>query len=247
MIDPQKILLTFFLILSMKGYSQEKILVGFQLGPNIGYPKGSGESSGIYNGVEGVWGINMTLINKHGILLETGRFKTAINYSTNIQDPDHLLFSNTVRAVQIPLRLQKRINIRKNKIFISPSIGFSYLYKIRATSSEEGNITYAVNSNTVYYSQTSWLLNRNGFLLETGAKVEFVVLKHFILNIASYYSYGLRSLAQSTISWNQPASGMSGEEKVVTKGNNLQFFLGFSYIIYDKQRKSDSRIHKKEI
>jgi hypothetical protein len=233
-----KILLFLFLTLSLRVHGQEKILVGFQLGPNFGYPKGSDYNGGIYNGMEGVWGINMALVNKNGIVLETGRYKSMIDYGTDIRISGHSrAFGNNIRGTQIPLRLQKRINIIKDKIFFSPSIGLSYLYHIHPSIGNlHGSIIYGANGDTVYYSMSPQSLHKNGFLAETGAKVEFIILKYVALNISCYYSYGLHSLEETNLSYNIPAINESGKKTIITRGNNLQFFIGLSSCIYDKQR-----------
>jgi hypothetical protein len=233
MIKPAKILLILFFAFSVKAHSQ-KVLVGFQLGPNSGYPKGN---------IEGVWGINLAFVNKNGIILEIGRYKSAIGYGGTTLNGNTIFLGNTINSAQIPVRLQKRINILKNKIFINPSAGLSYLYHVDSHVSY-GHAYTAYPGDTTFYSFSNQSLHKNGFLAEAGAKVEFIILKYLSLNFACYYSRGFYSLAQTTYTYNEPSVNKSGEEKITSKGNNLQFFAGLSYTIYDKQR-WDTKIHKK--
>ena len=64
-------------------------------------------------------------------------------------------------------------------------------------------------------------------MVETRAKVEFIILKYVSLNIACYYSYGLYSLAETTIFYNVPAINESGEGKNITRGNTYNFLSAF--------------------
>src|SRR5436190_24366823 len=86
--NPFKIFISVLLILlSSKSFCQEKLTIGFQLGPTKGFPSYS-DDGGIYNAVGGSFGVSVIFWERNNFLLETGYYKYQIGYVKKIDVPN---------------------------------------------------------------------------------------------------------------------------------------------------------------
>jgi hypothetical protein len=148
-------------------------------------------------------------------------FKTSSGYGSG----------NAINAWFIPLRLGSRINVARQRIYLTPVIGY-----ILAINSDYGYGDGASGGfeiderDTVSYNVFSKLSLRRTFpLLQTGLGVEFLIGRSAQVSFSANYFTGFRNVIEQDIQYVH--NGSSSTAKGLSKGDMLSFILGVRYQI----------------
>ncbi len=98
--------------------------------------------------------------------------------------------NSAVSALCFPLRLHTKINLYKNKLFLSPVVGVTY-GRI-PTSFSNGGSYVKISSGTdslTFLSYSGYGINPNFFLIQAGLSIDIIFKNNSFLSVfSSYYS-----------------------------------------------------------
>jgi hypothetical protein len=175
------------------------------------------------------------LVEKNNFIVETGFYQSSISFGQNINMGGIQNAVNfSYKGPLIPLRFQRRINLVKNKLFISPSLGVSWM---NVTKTRDLNHFNIISSNdTLHYKREASDINKNFILGEAGVKFEVFISMSFIIDFCTYYSIGFVKAFQINYSY-FINSGSPSYGTLTSYGNNLQFFIGVKYRLISIERR----------
>lgn len=136
-----------------------------------------------------------------------------------------------VRFWSIPLKLYTKINIHKNKVFLSPVIGVSFCYSPDNYGSGEMNGQYKSNTDSVTFYSYSYYGNVGGFiLLQSGLSLDFVYKNGSFFSVFANYMAGTTKIFETNITYryNNEAWANGG---AFSKGSYCEIGISYKYPI----------------
>ena len=226
------------------GFGQVGIYLGLEGGDKFDLLKVNDEKGYIKtdmdHGSNLQYGFNVMFDIQNKFLLETGIYKNTFSESFYFEFPkakimEPSLYNSAFVSWNIPLRMKKRFNILKEKLFVTPFIGCSVstnLYKGLLNNLEDtltsGTFTNATDS--VFYSMKSYKLNKFHLLIESGFSIDFLLFQKIYLQLITGYNIGLKNYYRIDVLYEMndiPAT--SGT--VYSKGNSIYFLMGLKFPI----------------
>jgi hypothetical protein len=148
--------------------------------------------------------------------------------------------SNTIDATIIPLRVGKKFNLIKQKLFLTPIVGYArcinadYGYDDPPGSgpSSTGKDPLT-NGQSVSYTETEHTsFSKTYPLIQTGVSVELIFLKSAMFFLSVNYYSGVRKVIQEDIVYS--AENLTPQTATaVSKGQMLAIGCGLKYAIND--------------
>ncbi|MBX9851151.1 MAG: hypothetical protein K2X86_05265 [Cytophagaceae bacterium] len=244
----REIILIIFTCFSVEALAQRQIFIGFELGPTLGYPRYRESQYGNLNTIGGSWGLNVSAKVKNNFFFESGIYKYNFGYESNEQFYNQeVSIGGSIKGWSLPIRLQNKFHLKKNKIFITPSLGLLLINNLGSPIISKRQIIDSTSGSidTISYTQTYIKLKKTMPLFESGVNIEFLIVKSFILDLSLYYSLGFSSVSQSELTYQINNGVKQVYPKIVTSnGNNLQLFIGLKYPIKDIDRRVERYKHK---
>ncbi|NOZ45801.1 MAG: hypothetical protein GXO79_03365 [Chlorobi bacterium] len=245
-----------FISLSTSVFAQNKTYIGFDFGykGDIYQFADYGNSLTAYPIPGSVYGFNLGQELKNSIIVESGIYK--VNYWSSVMFKE-LSFGSSGSSIdswQIPFRLKTNINLYKNKISISPYIGYVLAFNQNYTSSRPNNASLGYGSATITNSTDSISYYYDEFsnykkvfsLIETGIALNYKTKHGFQWSIITNYNTGLSKVIQQNVKYtinNQPEQ----KGNYVSNGDNFQVLIGLKYQISNIwQNKNERENNKKE-
>ena len=184
--------------------------------------------------ITGYFGLNIRQDINPTLFLETGLLRKYYDEGIGFKSSSFYTESNAINAWLIPLRLGVRfklLNLRKQKLYIVPVIG--YVFGINSDygygdGGQSGSETSA--KDTISYSVYSKLSQRHTFpLLQTGLGIEFSLFRIVLLSVNANYYTGFKNLIEQNIEYTQ--NSVSNTAKGLSKGEIVSFGLSAKYPI----------------
>jgi hypothetical protein len=189
----------------------------------------------------GLWGINIKQEITNKLFLETGLIRKYYSDGVNFKKISSTSTNNEFNAWFIPIRFGASINLKKNKIFIVPVIGYNFC--INSNYGEVGGTGASgfvgeSNGNKVTYSYTSnYNLVKTFSLLQTGIGIEFKLFKTASLSFYSNYYFGFKKINVLDIKYSINNSNTQSAE-AISKSNMTSFGVQVKYPISNFWTKS---------
>jgi hypothetical protein len=134
------------------------------------------------------------------------------------------------RSNIIPLKLITRINIRKEKIYLVPTIGINYYMCGHQGGSSYGGYQKEEGGDSVHsqFTTTSGL-HANYFLLQLGLSSEFLIWKKFIFSIFVNRYIGFERILTTNINYTVNKNPQIYTASEYTKGDFWNLGIGIKY------------------
>jgi hypothetical protein len=184
--------------------------------------------------ITGYFGLNIRQDISSTVFLETGLLRKYYDEGIGFKCSSSYTEGNAINVWLIPLRLGVRLkllNLRKQKLYFVPVIGFAFGINSDygyGDGGEGGSQTMA--HDTISYSVYSKLSLRRTFpLLQTGMGVEFALLRSVIITVNANYYTGFKNLIEQNIEYTH--NSVSNTAKGLSKGEIMSFGLSAKYPI----------------
>jgi hypothetical protein len=156
--------------------------------------------------------------------------------------------SSSAFTLQIPLRLNSKINIYKNKIFIGATIGYVYAFNLssgRGDTSGVYNPKYSNNTKSqtdsiFYFTRTRTTNDKQFSLIQTGLSVEFRLYKNISLEVFYNYYTGFKHFQDTKITYIINDSPIYFTKMFMT-GSYSSFGLSLQSAIHKRTKKAKAK------
>jgi len=206
----------------------------------------------------GSWGISIGQQIHKNLILESGviwkNYDGGFEYSR--ERPHFGSFGSIgtgIQTIQVPLRLIARINLLKNRLFLTSTVGYhlginrDYGYDFEGPSQvPDTGLDYMVfGDDTVKIPTTeiSVSLRKTFGLIEAGLGLEYVLGSSFIVGFSASYFAGLNNVYQETMSTgitNGTSTCTSNNAVGLSNGSYSNVRLSFKYVISNLWRKAEN-------
>jgi hypothetical protein len=188
----------------------------------------------------GLWGFNIKQELTNNLFLETGIIRKYYSEGVNFKKISSISSTNAINAWFIPIRFGAFLNLKRNKIFIVPLIGYNFCINSDYGHGDGGGSGFVneTNGNKVNYDYTSsYNLAKTFSLLQTGIGVEFKLFKTASISFYSNYYFGLKKVIVLNINYSINNSSIQSAE-AISKGNMASFGVQAKYPISNFWSKS---------
>jgi hypothetical protein len=188
----------------------------------------------------GFWGFNIKQELTSNFFLETGLIRKYYYEGVNFNKISGISSTNAINAWFIPIRFGAYLNLKKNKIFIVPVIGYNFCINSDYGYGNGGGSGFVdeSNGNKVTYDYISnYNLAKTFSLIQTGIGVEFKLLKTASISFYSNYYFGLKKVILLNINYSINNSTAKSAE-AISKGNMTSFGVQAKYPISNFWTKS---------
>lgn len=190
--------------------------------------------------VTGLWGFTIGQEINKNFLVETGLIRKYYSegYGYNVGSINMAVESDAYNTWQIPLRLKSRINLVKEKLFLTATIGYHISINSEyGYGGGSGGSTYVNGNDTIKIQYTeNDSLAKTFSLIEAGLGIEFEIFNGFILSLSSSYYAGLKKVYQLDMT-TESNYHPSNNAYWISKGGYWNVALGIKYAISNFWRK----------
>jgi hypothetical protein len=181
--------------------------------------------------LSGYFGLTVRQHLSENVFLELGLLRKYYSEGIGFKTSGGYGSSNAINAWFVPLRLGSRINLAKQKVYLTPLIGYTLAINSDYGYGNGGSAGFEINKrDTVSYNVFSRLSLRRTFpLLETGLGVEFLIRRSALISLYANYFTGFHNVIEQDIQYQH--NGSSSTAKGLSKGDMLSFTLGVRYPI----------------
>ena len=181
--------------------------------------------------VSGYFGLTVRQNLNENAFLEFGLLRKYYSEGIGFKTSNGYGSGNAINAWLIPLRLGSRINLAKQRVYLTPVIGYTLAINSDYGHGDGGSAGFEINKrDTVNYNVFSKLNLRRTFpLLQTGLGVEFLIGRSALISFSANYFTGLHNVIEQDIQYMH--NGSSSTAKGLSKGDMLSFNLGLRYQI----------------
>ena len=184
--------------------------------------------------ITGSWGITIGQEINKNFTVETGiirkYYNSGFRYTTSSFATGSS--SNAFNTWQIPFRLRARLNLLKNRLFLTTTIG--YHFSINSDYGYGGGMgggSLADGNDTIVVSYTvNDSIAKTFSLLEAGVGFEFAVSDAFIISLSSSYYTGLKNVYQMDMT-TEGCGCISDNAFGISKGGYWNISVGIKYSI----------------
>lgn len=180
--------------------------------------------------LSGYFGLSVRQDLSPTVFLETGLLRKYYNEGIDFKPVPGYAETNAINAWLIPLRLGTRINIRRQKVFLVPVVGYAFGINSEYGYGDGGlgGFEATASKDTIHYSMYSNLNVRRTFpLLQTGMGVEFELLRTVLVSVAANYYTGSKNLIEQDIEYTYRSSTYTATG--LSKGDMMGFGVAFKY------------------
>lgn len=224
-------LILFFSVISWAP-AQKSTYFGLEFGPKYEVYQYSGSGEVIYTKPSldlPVYGFNFSQELNKSILLETGLLFVDYSESYRFRQDYPYFASNAVYSLQIPLRIRSRIQLIKDKLSLTSTVGISA--NINTSYGSWGYLRMGDIQNPTFLVDTAnYSLQKSYPLLEGGIGLSYTFKKGMILNLNSQYFYGLQRVVDIDVYYAIDGSP-TRYVNVFSNGDYFSFTLGLKYPI----------------
>jgi hypothetical protein len=145
--------------------------------------------------------------------------------------------TNTIDATIIPLRVGKKFNLAKQKLFFTPIAGYARCinadYGYDTPGPDNGGQDQLTNGQIVNYTETEHTsFSKTYPLIQAGISVEVIILKSAMFFLSMNYYGGIKKVIQEDITYSVDNSAPQ-TATAVSKGQMVTLGGGLKYAISD--------------
>ena len=132
----------------------------------------------------------------------------------------------------VPVRLGRRLNLKKEKLFLIPVLGYVYGNNLDygyGDGGSGGSVGSPGGPNYSYVAPAYYKL-KNFSLIQAGIGLERKIGKALLVSFSSYYYHGFKTLIDQHIVYTVNGSTEAPARKE-SKGSFLSFGLGIKYAV----------------
>lgn len=192
----------------------------------------------------GSWGftlgqeINKNLVLESGIIVKY--YDTGYRFTSDVGEFAVVVSSSAFTAIQIPLRLQGRVKLIKNKLDLTGTLGYHFAFNSNYTPGVvgQGEGMYGVDGDTIRISTVYKPLDKNFSLFEAGIGLDILSGPNLVISISSSYYLGFNPVYQmefETEGTNCVSDGATG----TSNGSYWNVGFGLKYRISSFWGKAD--------
>ena len=233
-------MLTMSFLMSVAMTAQDQIYIGFEVGATKDIYEFSGNENHITPAQwhNATWGLTLRKDLNDFISLETGiTWKSyyegyTFHFLTPVISGSSSHISNSYTSWQIPLRIRSKIHLSKDKVFLTPILGYQWCIASNNIPSVSTSQT-SINDFMVSSSNTTTFDSERTFsLLETGLGLEFRILKKAIFTASASYFTGFKKVMNLDIAYEINDEPIT-HANMYSKGEYRSFTFGVRYMISD--------------
>lgn len=181
--------------------------------------------------VNGIWGFNLRQDVNSYLFLETGLVRKYYSEGVGFKNFSSSTSTNAINAWMIPLKLGTKINLYKEKFYLTPVIGYSYCINSSYGAYGYGGGYIQKSSDSVSFTYTNTKdLARHFSLLQTGIGFEFKLFKSALLSISTNYFTGFKKVVELDVNYSFNNSPYVNG-KIFSKGEFWSLGIGLRYPI----------------
>ncbi len=193
--------------------------------------------------ITGSWGFTIGQEINKNFLVETGLIRKyydegfGYNFESIIQGTS----SNAFNTWQIPLRLKSRINLLKDRLFITTTIGYHFSINTEygyGGGAGGGSVVNGNDTISVNYIKND-LTSKTFSLIETGIGFEFAAFDGLIFSLSSSYYTGFKKVYQMNMT-TEDNNCSSDNVFGISKGGYWNIAFGIKYAISNLWRKRNN-------
>jgi hypothetical protein len=188
--------------------------------------------------LSGLWGFTIRQDIHKKYFIETGVLLKSYFGSIGFKSIGGTSSSEEIRVILIPVRLGTRLNLKKEKLFLVPVVGYVYGNNVDygyGDGGSGGSVGKPGGPNYSYAAPAYYRL-KNFSLLQAGIGLERKVGKAFLVSFSSYYYHGFKILIDQPIVYTFNGSTEIPARKE-SKGNMLSIGVGIKYTVSSFWRK----------
>ncbi|WOK04900.1 hypothetical protein RT717_17600 [Imperialibacter roseus] len=234
------IILTAFVGIYLQAEAQHKTYLGFELGPK--YEKISVDDLGgmvgekpIYYSPAGGFIVGQEI--SQGLLLETGLNAYKYGVGFRLKSPNvGLISGQSYAAIQIPVRLKSNFGFFRERLKLSPFIGYSFVHNMRYEI-DRGSTNIGGHSSSFHAGDESRLtmvatpgLRKNYSLIEAGVSVSWQFKNSFVLYINGSSTKGFKKMTEIDGTY-QIGNGPEQSAKISSNGDFYNMLFGVKFPI----------------
>jgi hypothetical protein len=238
---PRSIVILIFLLLSIVSLAQNKTYVGVEasfapdlcfsmIGNKIIHKSKSGITAGGNAGF--IVGGNVRREFNHRLFAETGLLFTQYQGCYLFQEHNFAMQSALINNWIIPFRFGKKINLARNKLFLSPILGYSFCINPQHGSGIVTDFgTHQNRSGTYTISEVTHVNSvRNYGMLQSGLNLEFQMFKALMICASANYYRNFSKILKDDITYSfdnaapQTVYGLS-KARMVALGIGLKYAI----------------------
>jgi hypothetical protein len=188
--------------------------------------------------LSGLWGFTIRQDIHKKYFIETGVLLKSYYGSIGFKSFDGTSSGEEFRAALIPLRLGTKLNLKKEKLFLIPTVGYVYGNNLDYGYGDGGSGGSGKNANRDSYSYTApaYYKLKNFSLLQAGIGLERKIGKAFLLSFSSSYYHGFKILIDQPVVYTFNGSTEIPARKE-SKGSMLSFGVAIKYAVSNIWRK----------
>jgi hypothetical protein len=229
-----------FFMVSLEAIGQRTTYLGFEFGPkyekiSVVDPGGLVGEKPIYYSPAGGFIIGQEI--SRGLLLETGlnAFKYGVGF--RLKSPNvGLISGQSYAAIQIPVRLKSNFGFFRERLKISPFIGYSFVHNMRYEI-DKGTSNIGGHSSSFHAGDESRLtmvatpgLRKNYSLIEAGVSVSWQFNNSFVLYISGCSTKGFKKMTEIDGTY-QIGNGPEQTTKISSNGDFYNVLFGVKFPI----------------
>lgn len=223
--------------------SQKKIYIGIQGAATNNFYNLASDGNLIKNAPlpSGLWGVLLRKDLNPAFSIETGIIQNYYLEGFGFEIPKQAFksfSSSELNSLQIPIRLNSKLNLYKNKISFVGTIGLHFAhnqdYFPGDYGSGSGYIVYSNGDSLVYTERDNCSIRKNFMLLETSVGFEFNISQKLQFNVGCSYYTGFNDIIRLDVKYHY---GSCTEQLAIlqSKGNMIAFNVSLFYpILTDK-------------
>lgn len=196
--------------------------------------------------VSGIGGVNVRQELPKNFFAEVAVLWTEYEEGVSFHNALGYGSGNAINAVIIPLRIGKKFNLVKQKLFLGPVLGYSrcinsdYGYDDDTSGPNSEGLDPLKNGQSVHYTETGHAsFSKTYPLIQTGISVEFIFLKSAMFFLSFNYYTGTRKVIQEDITYSVDSAAPQ-TATAVSKGQMLTLGGGLKYAISDLWKRDHS-------
>ena len=194
--------------------------------------------------ITGSWGFTVGQEISKNFLIETGLIKKYYDEGFGYTIKSVVLgsSSNAFNTWQIPLRLKSRINLIKERLFLTTTIGYHFSINTEyGYGGGSGGGGFINGNDTISVNYVDNSISKTFSLIETGIGFEFVAFDGLIFSLSSGYYTGFKKVYQlnmTTEGHNCSTDNAFG----ISKGSYWSIAFGIKYTISNLWNKENNGI-----
>lgn len=190
--------------------------------------------------ITGYWGVTLGHEFNNNFTVETGLIRKYYDegFGYNIESLIIGTSSNAYNTWQIPFRLKSKINLLKNKLFLTTTVGYHFSINTEygyGGGSGGGELIDGNDTINVFYTVND-SISKTFSLVEAGIGLEFAAFDGLIVSLSSSYFTGFKNVYQLDMK-TENQNCITHNAYGISKGSYWNIAFGIKYAISNLWKK----------